>query len=105
MENVGRFSELHRRDENEAALLVFHSKETRKKSGESTNLKMTFSLSRAYIDRSFMFFAVTSVTGLRNKVRTLFDGVPVFPKNKGHFQENKGHFQGNSRVKEGSKSE
>jgi hypothetical protein len=39
-----------------------------------------------------MFFAVTSVTELRNKVRTLFDDVPLFSKNKGHFRENKGHF-------------
>ena len=49
-----------------------------------------------------MFFAVTSVTELRNKVRTLFDDVPLFSKNKGHFWENKGlfgeykgHFGGN----------
>ena len=45
--------------------------------------------------RSFMFFAVTSVTELRNKVSPLFDDVPLFPKNKGHFRENKGHFGGN----------
>ena len=38
-----------------------------------------------------MFFAVTSVTELRNKVRTLFDDVPLFSKNKGHLWENKGH--------------
>ena len=44
--------------------------------------------------RSFMFFAVTSVTELRNKVRTLFDDVPLFPKKQGTFWRKQGTFLG-----------
>ena len=61
--NVGRFFALARRDKKEAALLVFHTKETRKQSSESTNLKMVFSRAHAYAHNSnFRVFAFTTFT-------------------------------------------
>ena len=45
--------------------------------------------------RSFVFFSVTSVTGLRNKVSAFFDDVPLFPENEGLFSGNVGLFRGN----------
>jgi hypothetical protein len=61
--NVGRFFALARRDEKEAALLVFHTKGARKQSSESTNLKMAFSRAHAYAHNSnFRVFAFTTFT-------------------------------------------
>jgi hypothetical protein len=57
------FFALARRDKKEAALLVFHTKETRKQSSESTNLKMVFSRAHAYAHYSnFRVFAFTTFT-------------------------------------------
>ena len=57
------FFALARRDKKEAALLVFHTKETRKQSRESTNLKMVFSRAHAYAHYSnFRVFAFTTFT-------------------------------------------
>jgi hypothetical protein len=57
------FFALARRDENEAALLVFHTKERRKQSSESTNLKMVFSRAHAHAHYSnFRVFAFTTFT-------------------------------------------
>ena len=42
-----------------------------------------------------MFFSVTSVTGLRNKVSAFFDDVPLFRENEGFFRKNIGHFRKN----------
>ena len=77
-----------------------------------------FFLARARVyTRSFVFFSVTSVTGLRNKVSAFFDDVPLFPENEGlfsgnvglfrenmgHFRENKGSFGGNELILWGKK--
>ncbi|WP_141700133.1 hypothetical protein [Ihuprevotella massiliensis] len=57
------FFALARRDEKEATLLVFHTKETRKQSSESTNLKMVFPRAHAYAHNSnFRVFAFTTFT-------------------------------------------
>ena len=45
--------------------------------------------------RSFVFFSVTSVTGLSRILRFLFDYVRPFREIKGHFREIKGHFRKN----------
>ena len=57
------FFALARRDEKEAALLVFHTKETRKQSSESTNLKTISPRAHAYAHNSnFRVFAFTTFT-------------------------------------------
>ena len=57
------FFALARRDKKEAALLVFHTKETRKQSSESTNLKTISSRAHAYAHNSnFRVFAFTTFT-------------------------------------------
>ena len=57
------FFALAPRDENEAALLVFHTKGARKQSSVSTNLKMVFSRAHAHAHYSnFRVFAFTTFT-------------------------------------------
>ena len=57
------FFALARRDKKEAALLVFHTKETRKQSSESTNLKTISPRAHAYAHNSnFRVFAFTTFT-------------------------------------------
>ena len=52
------------------------------------------SYARVYT-RSFVFFSVTSVTGLSRKLSFLFDYVRTFREIKGRFQKIKGHFREN----------